>query len=187
MREDSEYRDAVHEAEAERASRAEEKRQASMPVLDDLREVGVEVQSLWHLYEQPESYDVAIPVLLDHLARDYPESTLQDIGHALPFKPEAKWWDDFKTLYLTTRSDAVRDRLAASMSQCAVKKHYDDLLVLAADRQLGSSRIYFLRPINRIGNRCQPGAGRAVIETLAADDTLNAEAKSILDGKSRSQ
>ena len=94
VREDPEYRGAVEQAEAERAARAEERRLATLPVLHDLASVGVHVESLWHLYEQPDAYEVAIPVLLDHLHRDYPERTLEDIGHALPFKPAAKWWDD---------------------------------------------------------------------------------------------
>jgi hypothetical protein len=172
---------------AEIAAFAAERELACKPVVEDLRSKGVEVESVWDLYKSPESYPVAIPVLLAHLRRDYPERILQDIGHALPFKPESSWWDDFKVLYLTTTSDAVRDRLAAAMSQCAVKEHYSDLLGFVSDERLGTSRIYFLRPINRIGNRMQPGTGQAVIESLVNDDTLGIEATRILQGKSRSQ
>ena len=187
LREDPDYRAAVENAESERAAKAEERRRASMPVLDDLRQEGVDVPSLGELYKEPESYPRAIPVLLAHLQRDYPERTLEDIGDALPFKPDASWWNEFKALYLTTQSEAVRDRIAAALSGCAVKKHYDDLLAFVREESLGSSRIYFLRPIHRIGNRATPGAGRAVIETLSLDATLGAEANAILQGKSRSQ
>ena len=187
LREDLEYRAAVEQAEAERTARAEERRLASMPVLDDLRSVGVKVESLYHLYEHPEAYDVAIPVLLDHMRRDYPERTLEDIGHALPFKPAAKWWDDFKALYLSTPSDAVRDRVAAALAHCAERRHYGDLVRFIHDEELGESRIYFLRPIHRIGNRMEPGKGRAVMESVAADQTLGREATAILAGRSRSQ
>lgn len=189
LREDPDYRAAVEKAESERAARAEERRRASMPVLDDLRREGVDVPSLGELHKEPESYPQAIPVLLAHLQRDYPERTLEDSGDALAFKPDASWWNEFKALYLTTQSEAVRDRIAAALSGCAVKKHYDDddLLAFVREESLGSSRIYFLRPIHRIGNRATPGAGRAAIETLSSDATLGAEANAIPQGKSHSQ
>jgi hypothetical protein len=187
LEQDPEFLARREKIDAEVAALAAERQLACEPVVADLRMQGVDVQSVWELYKDPESYPVAIPVLLAHLRRNYSERTLEDIGNALPFKPAISWWDDFKALYLTTTSDAVRDRLAAAMSQCVVRKHYSDLLAFISDERLGKSRIYFLRPINRIGNRMQSGAGRAVIESLADDDTLGIEATRILEGKSRSQ
>ncbi|MEJ7796373.1 MAG: hypothetical protein WKF50_12540 [Nocardioides sp.] len=187
LREDPDYRAQVEEAEAARAARAEAARRATTPVLEDLRAVGVEVYSLWHLYEQPEAYDSAIPVLLDHMRRDYPESVMSDIGHALPFKPAAKWWHELRAMYLSTGSSALRDRLAAALAQAAVKKHYEDLLGFLGDEALGESRIYFLRPANRIGNRMEQGKGRAVVEQFVGNETLGREAAAILAGRSRSQ
>jgi hypothetical protein len=73
------------------------------------------------------------------------------------------------------------------MSGCARREHYDDLLALIQNEDLGSSRIYFLRPINRIGNRMEAGQGRAVIETVVNDPVLDKEAAAILKGRSRSQ
>jgi hypothetical protein len=186
-REDPAYRAELEREEAERTARAEQRRIACQPVFDDLRSAGVELSDLCMLYKQPESYPLAVPVLLEHLQRDYPERVLQDIGNALPFKPDPSWWDDFKRLYVTTESDTVRDRLAAAMSGCARRKHYDDLLALIDNEALGSSRIYFLRPINRIGNRMDAGLGRAVIVTVADDAVLGKEATAILKGRSRSQ
>lgn len=187
LEQDPEFLARRETMDAEVDALAAERELACKPVVADLRSQGVEVESVWDLYRTPESYRVAIPTLLAHLRRNYPERTLEDIGHALPFKPAVTWWDDFKALYLTTNSDAVRDRLAAAMSQCAVKKHYSDLLGFISEERLGGSRIYFLRPINRIGNRMQPGTGRAVIESVANDETLGIEATRILEGKSRSQ
>jgi hypothetical protein len=186
-REDPVYRADLERVEAERTALAEQRRIACQPVFDDLRSVGVEVDDLYRLYGQPESYPLAIPVILDHLQRDYPERVLEDIGNALPRKPATTWWDDLKRIYVTTGSDAVRDRLAAAMSGCAVRRHYDDLLRFLRDDDLGPSRIYFLRPLNRIGNRMEAGKGRAVIESVADDETLGVEAARILEGRSRSQ
>lgn len=157
LEQDSEFLARREKRDAEVAAHAAKRKLACEPVVADLRSHGVRVGSVWDLYKTPESYPVAIPVLLAHLRRNYPERALADIGSALPFKPAVTWWGDFKALYLTTTSDAVRDRLAAAMSNCAVKKHYRDLLAFISDERLGQSRIYFLRPINRIGNRMQPG------------------------------
>ena len=186
LRDDPEYRAAVEKAESERSARAEERQRASQPILEDLRRAGVNLDSLWQLYKQPEAYDLAMPVLLMHLRREHPETLMETVGDALPNKA-AKWWDDLKDIYLTTRSEAVLDRVAAALSGCATRQHYEDLLAFVAHETLGNSRIYFLRPINRIGNRATPGAGRAVIERLASDPVLGVEANAILRGKSRKQ
>lgn len=174
-------------AEAARAARREQLQRASQPILDDLRRVGVEVEAIWRLYEQPESYDIAVPVLLQHLRKNYSEDTMGSIGLGLPSKGAAKWWDELKDIYWTTPSEQARDRIAATLSGCATRKHYNDLLTFVGEKRLGESRIYFLRPIHRIGNRAEPGAGRAVIETLSSDPVLGVEATAILQGKSRSQ
>ena len=86
-----------------------------------------------------------------------------------------------------TERDIIRDRLAAVLSGCATRDHYDDLLAFVRNDALGQSRIYFLRPINRIGDRMGAGHGRAVIETVAEDPVLGKEATAILKGRSRSQ
>jgi hypothetical protein len=52
---------------------------------------------------------------------------------------------------------------------------------------LGECRIYFLRHINRIGNRLDVGQGRAVIQTVGDDPVLGKEATAILRGRSRNR
>lgn len=104
-----------------------------------------------------------------------------------PTSTSPDWWSDFKTLYLETTSDAVRDRIAAAMSNAAVQRHYEDLVTFLHDDRFGESRVYFLRPAHRIGNRIQPGMGRAVVESVRADGTLAAEAEAILNGRSPKQ
>ena len=187
MREDPEYRAEVERAQAERARQVDERRLACRPVVVDLAAAGVHVDSLGDLYQHPEAYSRAIPVLLHHLRGDYPERTLSDIGHALPFKPSPDWWDDYKALYLETTSEAVRDRVAAAMGNAAVRRHYEEVLEFLNDGRLGESRVYFLRPAHRIGNRIEAGMGRAVVKSVRADNALATEAAVILSGKSPKQ
>ncbi|MFC5677807.1 hypothetical protein [Aeromicrobium endophyticum] len=73
------------------------------------------------------------------------------------------------------------------LSSHAVREHYDDLLAFIHDEDLGECRVYFVRPINRIGNRMSAGAGRAVIEALANDPVLGREATAVLRGRGHNQ
>ncbi|UQX89245.1 hypothetical protein M6D93_04385 [Jatrophihabitans telluris] len=183
IRDDPTYRAEVERAAAEQADRARQRSKAEEPVLRDLVSAGVSVGSLYDLYKVPEELPSAMPVLIEHLARDYPDSVYTAIGSALGNGVARPWWADLASLYLSTGKAEVRDRLAAALSQCAVKAHYEELLTFLADETLGESRIYFLRTVNRIGNRKSPGAGRAVVARFADDPVLGKEAGAILAGK----
>jgi hypothetical protein len=187
MAEDPDYRRDVEAEEARRAKESRILRVAEQPIVADLAAIGIKTDSVWNLYKIPESRPKAIPVLLDHLTRPYPNKVLMGIGVALDDKSARGWWPELKALYLHTSNATVRDGLAAALSGVAAKVHYDDLLSFLADESLGETRIYFLRPVNRIGNRMSSGKGRRVIEELAADRPFEKEAKAILAGRSRNQ
>lgn len=172
--------------EAERVQEEKEFALAEAPVVDALRATGIAASSVYTLYETPDAYPRALPVLLEHLQRPYPERVLFGIGVALTHKSARAFWDELSSIYRTTNSEAVNDRLGAALSSCARRENYDDLLEFIADSGLGSSRVYFLRPIHRIGNRMEPGRGRAVIASVADDPILGVEAQRILQGKGRS-
>lgn len=187
MREDPAYREAVEQVQAERAERLRLLRIAEQPVLKDLRDLGLDLDTVWDLYKFPDARPKAIPVLLKHLALDYPDRILEGIAQGLDDRSARAWWGDLREMMLTTDREVVRDRLANALSDCATREHYDDLVTFIQDERLGSSRIYFLRPINRIGNRTSAGRGRAVIQAVANDPVLGQEATAILKGRSRNQ
>lgn len=161
----------------------DEKLDRYAPLLADLAPFGIELQDIDLLYEVPIEHPETVPVFIEHLSRRYPHDVLFWIGTCLQERVIRPWWDDLKALYLTSRNETVRDRAAAALSSVAVRQHYEDLLAFVENKKLGESRVYFLRKINRIGNRRSPGAGRAVIERLVADPDLTAEATAILRGK----
>ena len=185
MRDDSAYRADVEQVEAERAAQVAAARAAERPVLEDLASAGIKLDTVWHLYKHPEWVRPAIPILLDHLARDYPDRVLMGIGQGLDQKASREWWGELRRLYLRTSRDVVRDRLAAAMSGCATREHYDDLLAFLDDKRLGESRIYFVRAVNRIGNRTSSGRGRTAVESYASDPVLGQEASAVLLGRGR--
>ena len=183
MREDPEFRAEVEQSQAEHADRVRRKREADQPVLQDLAAAGVVTDSVWDLHKMPDALPRAIPVLIDHLRREHPTSAVDSVGTALATPASRPWWAELKAIYLATGDDTVRDRVAAALSRCATKVHYDDLLTFLRSEALGASRIYFLRPVNRIGNRISPGVGRDVIASFANDPILGKEAAAILAGR----
>jgi hypothetical protein len=119
MAEDPDYR---REVEAEEARRAEESRilhVAEQPIVADLAAIGIQTDTVWNLYKIPEARPKAIPVLLDHLTRPYPDKVLMGIGVALEDKSARAWWPELKALYLNTSNATVRDGLAAALRGCA--------------------------------------------------------------------
>jgi len=185
IRDDPEYRAKRETFAAELDERARRTSEAEQPVVRALTDVGIDVNSVWDLYKTPDILPKAIPVLLSHLVRDYPDPVLQGIGQALSNRAARPHWAELKTLYTTTANGVVRDRLADVLSICATRAHYDELLSFLQNDALGETRIYFLRPINRIGNRISPGTGRRVIARLADDAIFGREARAILAGRGR--
>lgn len=182
---DPEYLERVATAEADRQALREALRRAQRPLIDDLRAVGVLVESAWDLYQFPESGEVIYPILVKHLPQEYPDRVLNGIGRAFTKEVARRHWQELLSLYVSeTRAEAL-DGLAATLSGCATRTHYADLVAILSHEALGESRIYFLRPVNRIGNRINPGTGRAVIERFVDDPVLGVESARILRGQSR--
>jgi len=184
-RDDPEYRASVDRQEAERRARREELARAERPLVAELRAVGIPVDSAWDLYKHPELGETAYPILVKHLGLDYPDRILEGIARGFTKGVARKHWQDLLGLYLVEDRPAARDGLAATLSGCAVRTHYDDLVAILEDEALGETRIYFLRPVHRIGNRMAAGAGRKVIERLANDPQLRTESTRILQGHGR--
>ena len=59
------------------------------------------------------------------------------------------------------------------------------MVAIVENQALGETRISFLRPVNRIGNRISAGRGRKVVERFADDPQLGTEANRILKGRGR--
>ena len=183
-RDDPEYRARLERMEAERAEQLRQAREAEQPVLRELAGVGVEVETVWDLYKTPALAARAAPTLLSQLALVHPPRVVRAIVSALGGTIARRHWAELATLYVQTTNDDVRDGAAALLSGCAIRAHYEELLSFIASESLGESRIYFLRPAHRIGNRISRGAGRTVISALADDDILGKEARAILAGRS---
>lgn len=184
---DPAYRAELERVESERAGRARLFKLAEQPVVADLKAIGLDLNTVWDFHKIPNSRPQAIPVLLKHLSLDYPEDVLQGIGHGINHRSARAWWGELSEMMLSTEREAVRDRLAATLSACATREHYEGLLAFIRNDSLGECRIYFVRPINSIGNRIKAGQGRTIIEAVVDDPVLGREAMAVLKGRGRSR
>ncbi len=182
LQNDPEYRAKVEAVEAERQARAEALTSAEAPILAELREVGVDVSSVWDLVNSSDPYPEALPILLRHLELGgYPDRVMESLGRALAVKPSVAWWDRLKAIYLGARSPGEEDGTAVALAACATKAQLEDLVSFLAVEERGDSRIYFLRPIKRLGG----DRGRDLLESLRSDETLGREADALLKGKAK--
>jgi hypothetical protein len=62
---------------------------------------------------------------------------------------------------------------------CVTTAQLDDLIHFLSVEERGESRIYFIRPILRVGGE----RGRAVVEALPADPVFGKEATALLSGR----
>ena len=165
-------RDAVFQARAEALSKAEQ------PTVADLRAVGVDVDSVWDLVNTSVPYPAALPVLLDHLERGgYPDRVMESLGRALAVKPSVAFWDRLKARWLGAPRDSGEETGAAlALAACATRAQLDDLIAFLAVADRGESRIFFVRPVLRLGG----DRGREVVETLRDDTVVGREATALL-------
>ncbi len=119
---------------------------------------------------------------LDHLEHGaYPERVMEGLGRALAVKPSVAWWEQLKALYLAARGPGEEDGTAVALAACATKAQLGDLIQFLSLESRGMSRIYFLRPIKRLGGE----DGRRVLESLAEDPTFGKEATALLKRSGR--
>lgn len=181
LAEDPEYRARVEAADAERRKRAEALREAERPIVDDINATGLSVSSVWDLVNTSTPYSEALPVLLAHFERGgYPDRVMESLGRALAVKPSVAWWDRLKARYLGARSAGEEDGAAVALAACATRSQFEDLVAFLGIEERGDSRIYFLRPIKRLGGE----EGRQLLASLREDPTFAREARALL-GKTR--
>ncbi len=80
---DPEYVAKRAREENARLQRESEYRLAEAPVIEDLRQAGIAVQSVWDLVNDSRAYTNALPILLAHLPQLYPSVVREGIARAL--------------------------------------------------------------------------------------------------------
>jgi hypothetical protein len=172
------YLSARAKEEQARQERAAEWRRGEAPLVEELRSVGVAVESAWNLINNAASYPKALPILLKHLQRPYPDAVREGIARALAV-PEAKFaWETLMRLYREEPEARPRpkDGMASALAAIADDKKIGDLISLVRDERNGSSRLLLLRALERSSD---PSARKTLIE-LENDPELKKEISVIL-------
>ena len=133
------------------------------PLTLALRRVGISAKNGWQLREYKQEYPLAIPVLLEHLQRDYPPLVREGIAWALA----RKWarnlvWDRILELYVKEPNLArqappgelgmpagAKDAMANVIFELARPADFDTIAELLSDPSNGPSRGLFVPLITR--------------------------------------
>jgi len=170
------------EAERLRETQAAEWERAEQPLVTELRAFGLNVQSAWDLVNTAASYQSAIPILLSHLHKPYPDRVREGIARALAVPEAMLGW---ATLTANYRSEPVgtdtKTGLACALSAAATDEVTHEIIAFVSDRQHGESRILLLDALRR----SQLPEAAAFLEQLKKDPELGAEAKRILRIRNR--
>lgn len=162
--------------EEDRQKRAAEWRRAEAPLVDELRSAGIRVESVWDLVNTPGSYPAAVPILLDHLPRQYPAAVREGIARALAV-PEAKvGWELLVQLYRDELEARAKDGLAEAIAAVADDDVIGEVVALARDVRHGPSRLLLLSALERSSD---PRARTALMD-LGTDPELRKEIRVIL-------
>lgn len=152
-------------------------REAEAPLVAELQDAGIDVESAWDLVNSSTPYPEALPILLKHLARQYPDRVREGIARALAVRDAEFAWEPLARLYRqeTAGSDA-KDGLAVALAAASDDAVIDDLISLARDSAHGESRLLLLRALKR----SRSPLARAALEEFTEDPALAEEARRLL-------
>ena len=168
---------------AQRRLRVEERRRkeaeyarAEAPLVKDLREAGLAINSVWDLVNSPGLHAPPLSMLLEHLQRPYPDAVRDGIARAMAV-PEAKFaWHTLFTLYQEIGEPRTKDGLAVALSAIADRQNIDEVVQLIRDPRHGRSRILLLSSLGKL----PPLQARKALMDLGGDPALQKEARRLL-------
>ena len=173
------YQERKRQLDAAHAARVEALRVALIPLLDDLKNVGVNSSAellVGDRAKAPPFPLAALPILIEHLQRPYPRAARALMARAVAV-PQSKFaWHTLVDLYRREPADGAKDDLAVAVEAVADDDTADDLIALVRDRSNGASRILLLRGLVRLS---EPRA-KATLREMRHDPDLEKELAVIL-------
>jgi len=157
------------------------------PLLEDLREVGWNVNSVWDFVNISTPYPEVIPVLLKHLTLPYSDRVKEGIARALAVPEEAvrEAWpvliEEFQKYSMDNGVDVSGNskklQLGAKVGlACALAIAVTDLISLVADERYGESRVILLNALKK--RRKKDVAVKLALDDFLKDPALKNEIKS---------
>lgn len=163
----------------ELARKEAEWRRAEEPLVEELRATGFGVDSAWDLVNTSTPYPAALPILLEHLQRRYPDRVREGIARTLAVRDAEFGWVTLVRLYREEEAGTdAKDGLAVALAAASDGEVVDEVISLARDRAHGGSRLLLLRGLKR----SRAPQARAALEEFADDPVLGQEARALLSG-----
>lgn len=160
------------EKDAALEERSKQLREDALPLLEELREAGWNVNSPWDLVNTSTPYTDAIPILLKHLTRPYMDRNREAIARALAVPGASYAWPALKQEYSHAPSNTgVKSGLAVALSVIAKEDNIEDLVDLIKDPKNGESRILLLQGLKKY----RRSAARDALAGMSTDSVLAKE------------
>ncbi|MDC9837500.1 hypothetical protein [Rhizobium binxianense] len=145
------------------------------PIVNDLREAGANITSIWDLVNSRSGYPNLVPILMKHLQFPYSDRTRSGIARALAVPAASEYWDFLVQQYINAKQGrgsvfpgeetefvlGFKDALACALSGSVTEETLPQLIELAKDPTNGESRLLLIGPLRR---------SKAVISKDAVDE-----------------
>lgn len=152
------------------------RRQAEAPLVDDLHAIGVNVDTAWDLVNTSHPYPAALPVLVEHLGRPYPDRVRAGIARSLAVRDARFAWDRLRDLYLAEPVGTETDEaLAVALGEACDDSVLEELVELAMDDRRGDNRLMLVSALLR----SRTDLARETLRELAAHPVFAEELRAI--------
>lgn len=147
------------------------------PIINDLRDVGYSVKSVWDLVNSKYAYDAAIPVLVKHLLLPYSDVVRGGIARALAVPQARSAWHIILGEYAKTPSPmdggglGAKEGLAVALGEIATGKELNEIFDLCIDEKNGPSRILLLAAFKKN----KTSFSKRALDILKKDSTFTKE------------
>src|ERR1043165_1157723 len=162
--------------EEERQQKVAEWRRAEVPVVEALRAAGLDVRSVWDLVNTKNRYSAAVPVLLEHVMKPYPERVREGIARALAVPEARSGWPILLEAFrreTDTTTVGVKWALALALGAAGTDEVLGDVFALLRDKSLGKNRV----PLLQILYRSNDPRSSEVLNELKDDESIGKDIK----------
>lgn len=160
-------------------------RMEQRPLLEELKSVGVDVESVWKLVNRPNDYNQALPILIKHLRIKYSDTTTSGLVRAISisaakkYEPAALLIDLFKS-YQDQTTTGVKWVIGNALTILATKKDLPLLIEIVSDSAHGLSRRQLIKTIYRLGKN-RPEVILLLEHLEIEPDIVGQEARRVLE------
>ncbi|MGG7581482.1 hypothetical protein [Rhizobium sp. Nf11,1] len=133
------------------------------PIVNDLREAGANITSVWDLVNRRSGYPTLVPILMKHLQLPYSDRTRSGIARALAVPAASQYWDFLVQQYINAKQGkgpvfpgeetefvlGFKEALACALSGSITEDTLPQLIELAKDPAHGESRLLLIGPLRR--------------------------------------